>query len=291
MLQNSRDEEPNDDPHLQGESVEPDALAIKYSWLLYLGYSTASLASRIADAADTMLSDWYCTPESIAAASVYIASHILDQPRDLTEVERVARVSELRVYRVYRAIHYNRYNLVDVDWRRYVGGTVLAEAAEALPSLTWPPLQHDFIDIEDEDEEPTELVNNNRASAIGGLELVKELCINFYTNRDDHRDIDPNSRVLRIAHKLADQMETLRINWGTVNPCTIAAACTYMSSHLNLLGRRKTFREVSLMSGVPSARIRNTYGVMYRFREQIVPEDWSEGVFARGVSLSCLPRP
>ena len=120
----------------------------------------------------------------------------------------------------YRAIHYNRYNLIDDDWRETVGGTNLAEAAEALPSLTWPPPQQEFIDSEDEDEELIELVNNNRASAVGGLKLVKELCIEFYTNGDNNRDTDPNNRVWRTAHKAADQMETRELNWGTVNPWT-----------------------------------------------------------------------
>ena len=30
------------------------------------------------------------------------------------------------------------------------------------------------------------------------------------------------------------------------------------------------------MSGVPSALIRNTYDVIYSFREQIIQEDWLE---------------
>ena len=142
-----------------------------------------------------MLSHSSSTAESIAVASVYIASHILNQPPSLTEVARLEGVSERTLYSVYRAIHYSRYNFVDDDWRENVGGIRLAEAAEALPSLTWPPLQQELIDSEGEDEEPIELVNNNRASAVGGLELVKELCIDFYVNRDDNRDTDPNNRV------------------------------------------------------------------------------------------------
>ena len=95
IMQDIRVEELNDDPHLYGESFEDllalamsssdshddtVAFAIIYSQPLHLGFHAASLASGIAEAADIMLLHRSSTAESIVGASVYIASHILNQP-------------------------------------------------------------------------------------------------------------------------------------------------------------------------------------------------------------------
>ena len=47
---------------------------------------------------------------------------------------------------------------------------------------------------------------------------MKEMCFDFWANGNDDRDTDPNNRIWRTAHKTADQMETMELNWGTVNP-------------------------------------------------------------------------
>ena len=49
---------------------------------LHLGFPVAVLASGIGEAADIMLSHTGITAESIAAASVYFASNIPNQPRN-----------------------------------------------------------------------------------------------------------------------------------------------------------------------------------------------------------------
>lgn len=58
-----------------------------------------------------------------------------------------------------------------------------------------------------------------------------------------------------MAHKDADQIETMALNWRAVSLWTIAVACTYMSSHLKF--RPKTFEEVSCMSGVFASSVCN----------------------------------
>ena len=269
------------------------ALAITYSQPLPVRNTVPFLAAGIAGAAYLMLSDRGVTSESIAAASVYIASQLLNQPRSLTDIGRLAGVSERTIHSVYRATHYNRYRLIDDAWRNCFGGTTLAEAAEALPLLPWPPLQREFIDGEGADERHVELTNNSRASAIGDLKLVQKLCISFYETRENPlriREADPNRFVWRTARKAAERMDTMGLNLGTVNPWTIAAACSYMASHIEL--RPTTVEEISGISGVPASWIRNTYEIMHRFREQIVQEDWVDSVFStRRLALRCLPRP
>ena len=306
-MQLIRHQNPNYDARRHGELTEallarirnnsdlPDAVAfaITYSQSLHLRYPIACLASGIARKADFMFSDRGATSESIAAASVYMASHILNQPRSLTEIGRLAGVSERTIHSVYRATHYKRYILIDEKWPIFFGGTTLADTAEAVPLLTWPPLQQELIDGQGEDEGHVELINNSRASAIGDLELVQMLCISFYETSENPlriRDANPNRYVWRTARKAAKQMETMELNLGTVNPWTIAAACTYMASHIEL--RPTTVEEISGISGVPASRIRDTYEVMYRSREQIVQEAWVNSVFwTRKFALRSLPRP
>ena len=256
----------------------PLALALIYAHQFQFSLPVAFLALGIAHTADSMMVFWNTPAEPIAAASVYIASHILNHPRSLTDLARLTLVSERTIFSAYRAIYLNRYELVDEDWRQIVGGTTLGEAAEALPSLPWPPLQHEFADNEVEDGEPVEASSEGEPSAIGGVELVKELCCD-----------NNNNRISSMAQNIADRMDSMTIDWKTANPWTIAAACTYMASHLVFQG--KTFEEVSVISGIPSVSILNTYRVMCRSREQIVQEDWFENFsWTSGYALYCLPK-
>lgn len=297
-IQNIEDEEPVYDLDLQSHSAEelltrltshsepaenPLALALTYAHQLHLSPPVAFLALGIADTADNMTVLRNGNEEAIAAASVYIASHILNQPRSLTDVGRLTVISEREIFNIYRTIYYDRYELVDEDWRQIVGGTTLGEAAEALPSLPWPPLQHHF-------DGPEEMDDDHGPSTIGGLEIVKELCFDFHADNDNNVDNEIDIRIWRMAHHVAEQMETMNINWQTTNPWKIAAACTYMASHLVFQG--KTFDEISAMSGIPSDSIRNTYQLMRRLRELIVQEHWFETFFwTRENAIYCLPEP
>ena len=297
-MQDNEDEEPVYDLGLQSESAEelltrltshsepnenPLALALVYAHQLHLSLPVAFLALGIADTADNMTVLRNGNAEAIAAASVYVASYIRNQPRSLTEIGRLTVVSERAIFNVYRTIYYDRYELIDEDWRQIVGGTTLGEAAEALPSLTWPPLQHHF-------DGPEEMDDDRGPSTIGGLGLVKELCFDFHADNENNVDNETNTQIWRMAHHVADHMETMKINWRTTNPWTIAAACTYMASHLIFQG--KTFDEISAMSGIPSDSIRNTYQLMRGLREVIVQEHWFETfLWTRDNAIYCLPEP
>ena len=293
--QDSGDEEAIRDQRLPGESDEhflsrlssnseshdgPSALALFFSLPLNLPLPVAFLALNVAHTAENHPVLENSSAMSVAAASIYIASHILNEPRSLVNIARLTGVSERAIHIVYRAIYQDRYELIDENWCQRVGGTTQGEAAEALPSLTWPPLQHQFTtDSDGDDEETTEADNNSRTSGLGSLELVRELCFEF--NADNVNALNPNIRIYRMAESIAVRMmaesiavrmDSMALDWRTENPWTIAAACTYMASHL--VSQRRTMEQVSVLSGIPSDWIRNTYQVMYRAREQIVQQDW-----------------
>lgn len=100
-MHENEDEEPVYELGLQSESAEefftrltshsesnenPLALALIYTQQLHLSLPVAFLALGIADTADNMTVLRNGNAEAIAAASVYIASYILNQPRSLTDV-------------------------------------------------------------------------------------------------------------------------------------------------------------------------------------------------------------
>ena len=298
-------EEPSDVPRTQGESVDdslarlarnrethdnPLPLALLYCQPLRLGLHVAILARGIADTADSMVTLRNDSVESIAAASVYIASHILNQTRSLADVARETTLTERAIHNVYRAIYSDRYKLVDENWRDKVGGSTLGEAAEALPSLPWPPLQQEFIDNEDQDMESVDAEHDIEPSAISSIKLVKELCFLFHLVANHSSDINYGRSLWSLACKIADRMDNMTLDWSTVNPWTIAAACTYMASHLVCQGM--TLEEVARISGIPSASIRDTYEVMYRVRDEILQETWFANLYwTRSVLVDRLPRP
>ena len=298
LMQSLGDEETNHGPLAQVESVEewifrlsnnsephdsPLALAMRYSRSLDLGLPIPLFAANIADAADSYLDSRRDRPAgSIAAASLYIASHILHEPRPLEQIARVTAVSEDTIENIYKEIYADRYELIDEDWQRIVGGATLGEAAEALPSLTWPPLRHGSID------------NSATYTGFGGessLYLVKGLCYQFHAEYNMPLDEFAIENIRPVAENIAERLNNMSCNWGTANPWTIAAACTYMASHLVFRG--KTIAQISAMSGIPSALFRETYEIMYRVRELIVvPEDWLRDFPAiRAAGVDSLPEP
>lgn len=263
----------------------PQGLALFYSGQLNLDSPAPALALDIADSAESLITLENSSHMSIAAASVYIASFILHQPRNLADIARLALISERSVLNVYRAIYVGRYELINEDWRHILGGASLWEMAEYLPSLAWPPLEHGLTGGEIENEERVEEDDESISSGVGSLQLVRELCSEFC------EDDDPNHLVFMMACNVASRMDSMTIDWKTTNPWTIAAACAFMGSHLVFKG--KTFEEISTVSGIDSALIHNIYEVMYGVREQIVQQDWYQPFvhWTKLGALACLPMP
>ena len=300
IIQETEDEWPANEQRRQSESDDdyltrltrsseshnnPLAFALRLAHQLGLSLHAAFLALNIADSADSLTRLEHCSVNSIAAASVYIASHVLSQPRGLADIARLTAVSERAIQIVYTIIYSVRYELIDEDWRGIVGGATLGGAAETLPSLAWPPLDHEFIiDGEGDDEERVEETHDDHPSAIGSLELVKELCFEFQGSGDRA------NFVWLIAQKIAEQMDGMVLDWKTTNPWTIAAACSYMASYL--VFNNTTLEEIGEAAGIDPALVRITYEVMYGVREQIVQDIWF-GAFAwdKEDAVMCLPAP
>ena len=223
--------------------------------------------------------------ECIAAACVYIASHILLSPRSLAAVARHTHVRERWIHDTYQAIFSDRFGLIDEAWRSSVGGETLGQAAEILEHLSWPPFEPDFTQREDPNNDPVELGYDNVPSVSDNIQLVKRLCVKFQ-RESPRRSIS----ICVLAQKIARQMASMAVDWHSINPWTIAAACTYMAA--SLLFRARTLEEVGAMSGIPLVLIRRVYRVMYRVRTELTQEEWfAEVPHTKSDALFCLPEP
>ena len=128
-----------------------------------------------------------------------------------------------------------------------------------------------------------ELANNNRLPAIGGLELVKELCIDFYRSGDDNRDTDPKNLVWRMVLQSCRSNENLG---AQLRDCLSVGHCGGMRIYVMPRPSKE-----SVACWCTSFLGYDTYNVMYRFREQILLEDWFEYIFwMKEDALLCLPR-
>ena len=292
IMQGTGDDESNLQLRHQGESDDdylhrlfgdsesdddPLFLAIQYCRQLNLSFLVVLLAASIADTAKHLPTLDRYSVESVAAASTYIASHIISQPRSLTDITCRAAVSERTIHSVYRDIYSERYRFIRECWREMYDGVTVDEIADALPDLPWPPLEHGIIDSEGE--------GDSGPAVLGGrLVLVKELCSKF------DGDNEPDNMISFMAHKVAEKMDSMTLDWKTVNPEIIAAACTYTASHLVFQG--KTFEQINAVSGVNPASIRRTYEVLYGVRELFIQEEWFETfLWTRENALYCMPKP
>ena len=219
------------------------------------------------------------------AASVYVASHILLQPRSLTDISVLTTVSESAILQVYKLILDCRYGLVCEEYRNIVGGNTLGEAAEALPNQAWPPVQHDVMFSGGE----TEHVD---VSPESGSDLHTSFEIAASWLSVGRPGFNRGTRTWALAQDINREMKRTLFELKTLNPWTIAAATLYMASHL--ASEPKSIDEISALAGIPSAWIRDRYRIMYSAREQIVRRESFQGeqaFTARAAALSSLPDP
>ena len=104
-----------------------------------------SVAEPIVDAlkaADHNLTDGFSL-DTIAATTIYIASHLLGRPRSSREVARQLRADEYLVSSLYTNIYDNKEDLVDL-METYDENGVLDD----LIPLSWPPLSPEIADIQ-----------------------------------------------------------------------------------------------------------------------------------------------
>ena len=77
-----------------------------------------------------------CGAEEVVAACIYMASHLLRQPKSLGEIARVAELRESDVRHAYKEVYTNRRELLERNWDCDYGNGDLESALSRLPPVS-----------------------------------------------------------------------------------------------------------------------------------------------------------
>ena len=105
---------PQDD-YTTTQSTNPKELATRFCNKLNLPYRSSSVAVGIADRIDKLGLLAGRSPLSIVAACIYMASHIIGQPKSPKDIAAVASVSDGTIRHAYKLIFPRREELVDAE--------------------------------------------------------------------------------------------------------------------------------------------------------------------------------
>lgn len=96
--------------------VEPKELCDTFCTRLGLTAHTLSISKEILGKLDTAERLGDQSALTIAACSVYIASHITGQPRTAIEISSISRISEETIRSVYTSVHPELNSIIDASW-------------------------------------------------------------------------------------------------------------------------------------------------------------------------------
>lgn len=94
-------------------------LVIEYSTTLHLHAAVTRCAQTIADKAEGLSSLDGRSDFAIAAAAIYVASHLRRQPVALREISQLANSTEGTIQAIYRRIYAYFHSLSREQWRDY----------------------------------------------------------------------------------------------------------------------------------------------------------------------------
>ena len=67
------------------------------------------------------------SPLSIAAVSIYTASHLMGQPKSAKDISNVAGVSDGTIRNAYKMIYPNKEQLIDPEWLKKGKGGIVGD--------------------------------------------------------------------------------------------------------------------------------------------------------------------
>ena len=107
---------PANDDYKNTQSTDPTTLCDRYCAQLDLKFAISKIAQEIATKTDKVGSLAGRSPLSIAAACIYMASHLMGQPKTPKDISAVAGVSDGTIRNAYKLVYPKREELIDPAW-------------------------------------------------------------------------------------------------------------------------------------------------------------------------------
>lgn len=203
-----------------------------------------------------------CSRLSKTAVSLFVASHLVRQPVTLERVSTVMLIPQRTTLRAYRLFYPERETVIDGECLYLLREDPQRATVRPLPSLAWPPLEHD-------EEWSTDAFWQPIAFRLG-------------TRNEATLTLMEISRALapRLMHRTyLDANRTM----------DIAALCIYIASCMR--GAPLSCGAVASATGVSEGEIRTIYALFYPHREDLLEHGTvirirSQGGLERTLDLS-----
>ena len=223
--------------------VEP--LCLGYGYLLGLQIYAIRLSQEIGGGACEFAAVNDRSEVAIAATSIYIASHLLGDPRSLTEVAQVAGVNEGTIHKLYRQLQSQPQLPTPEELREDLGIALRTVRGQAPALPTYPPLNHEFGQFENSQD----------------VERVAE-----FLSSIPRKLLLPSAHA-RTTHRLARKLEYMA-SFTAEFPPYLAAVCLYMASWLTR--EPLAFEEIQKATGVKKDEVHAFYSRIYPVRAQLI---------------------
>ncbi|KAL9137342.1 MAG: hypothetical protein Q9175_001442 [Cornicularia normoerica] len=198
------------------------------------------------------------THEEIAAASIYIASHLVRQPKSPLEIAPLAGVSPDQILSVYSQIYPNRMQFIAArDLER-----IAEDHVDGMLAFLPPP---DGGNGDVDDGEERREFQRQRVPLDHLLDEAEEIC--FLLSEELGRGEMGGQRVNFISRRIASEI-LLEGYLGLRSPPLAVATGLYMASHL--LGHQASSRRIADLAGINEGTLRTAYTRVYPLRGRLI---------------------
>ena len=189
---------------------------------------------------------------SMVAVSIYMASHLVRQPKTPTEIFPVIGISPEEIRHVYRQAYPNRMQFIAAEDIEVLAGGNIEGMLAFLPR---PDRENDIMD---NDEDRRELQSQHVRP-----NLLYEDRDSFFLWIIDQIGPDYSGISIDISREILQESSL-----GLRSPRLVATISLYMAKHL--LGFQPSFRRIASSVDIDEGTLETAYARIYRLRHQLI---------------------